>query len=300
MVWVKRLIREADVVTHNFRPGVMAKAGLDYEAVKSLNPKIIYAEITGYGTEGPWKGKPGQDLLLQSLSGLTYTSGDAEDDPIPFGIAIADIMCGAHLVQGILAALIRRQKKGIGAKVEVSLMESLLDFQFELLTTYYSSGSQPQRSKLNNGHSLLGAPYGLFQTADGFIALSMMPLAKLSAALDCPELQEFSQDDTFRLRDEIKEVLGAFLLQKSSDYWLEKLRIHDIWSMPVLNWKQLKEQEAYRVLQMEQTIRAGENEVVTTRCPIRVNGERLFSKKGAPMLGAQTEKIKAEILNNAL
>lgn len=300
LAWVKRLIGEADVVTHNFRPGVMAKAGLDYESVKQLNPKIIYAEITGYGTEGPWKAKPGQDLLLQALSGLTYTSGDLEDDPIPFGIAIADILCGAHLVQGILAALIRRQKRGIGARVEVSLLESLLDFQFELLTTYYTNRQQPQRSKVNNGHSLLGAPYGLFQTTDGFIAVSMVPLAKLAAALDCPALLQFSQDDAFRRRDEIKALLSRFLEQQPSATWLEKLRQQGIWSMPVLNWQQLLEEEAYQVLQMEQTIKAGEKDVVTTRCPIRINGERLFSKKAAPKLGAQTEKIKAEILNWAV
>lgn len=300
LLWVKKLIREADVVTHNFRPGVMEKAGLDYESVKVINPKIIYAEITGYGKEGPWKAKPGQDLLLQSLSGLTYTSGNQDDDPVPFGIAIADIFCGAHLVQGILAALIRRQKKSQGAYIEVSLLESLLDFQFELLTTYYTSGQQPQRSKNNNGHSLLSAPYGLFQTADGFLAVSMVPLTKLAAALDCDGLTAFLQDDTFSRRDEIKEVLGGFLKTQTTAGWLKKLQAHGIWSMPVLNWQELKKQEGYRALQMEQTIHAGEKEVVTTRCPIRINGERLFAQKPAPKLGAQTEKIKAEFLNKGL
>src|SRR5436190_8878267 len=139
LVWIKRLIAQADVVTHNFRPGVMNKVGLDYENARKINPKIIYAEITGYGTKGPWKNKPGQDLLLQAMSGLTYTTGNENDLPVPFGIAIADIFCGAHLVQGILAALIRRHKRGVGALIEVSLLESLLDFQFELLTTYYTS-----------------------------------------------------------------------------------------------------------------------------------------------------------------
>ncbi|HET7897658.1 MAG TPA: CoA transferase, partial [Flavisolibacter sp.] len=235
-----------------------------------------------------------------SLSGLAYTSGNGDDDPVPFGIAIADILCGAHLVQGILAALIRRQKKGLGALIEVSLLESLLDFQFELLTTYYTSEKQPQRSRISSGHSLLGAPYGLFQTSDGLIAISMVPLAKLSAALECAALGDFQQYEAFSRRDEIKETLAAFLRQQTSAYWLEKLRRKDIWSMPVMNWQELKAHEAYRVLQMEQTIRAGEKEIVTTRCPIRINGERLFSRTAAPTLGAQTEKIKAEIVNEVL
>lgn len=294
LAWIKRLIAEADVVTHNFRPGVMEKVGLDYVSATAINPKIIYAEITGYGKEGPWKDKPGQDLLLQSLSGLVYTTGNEDDNPVPFGIAIADILCGAHLVQGILAALLRRHKRGIGALIEVSLLESLLDFQFELLTTYYTSGQSPQRSKVSNGHPLLSAPYGIYQTVDGFIAIAMTPLAKLAAALDCADLLAFAQDEAFSRRDDIKNLLGRFLQQQTTAYWLACLQQADIWAMPVLNWKELKESEAYQVLQMEQAIEVDGKEVVTTRCPIRINGERLFSKKGAPGLGEHTQKIKAE------
>jgi CoA:oxalate CoA-transferase len=300
LLWVKRLIKEADVITHNFRPGVMAKVGLHYEAVKELNPKIIYAEITGYGKEGPWKDRPGQDLLLQSLSGLVYTSGIEDDDPVPFGIAIADILCGAHLVQGILAALVRRSKKGIGALVEVSLLESLLDFQFELLTTYYASGEQPKRSKSSNGHSLLSAPYGIYETTDGFLAVAMVPLNKLAIALGCGELAAFSQDDAFSRRDEIKDILTNFLKRQPATHWLYKLQQHGIWSMQVLNWREMKAHKAYQALQMEQAIDVNGNNVITTRCPIRINGERLFSKRPAPLLGEHTEKIKAEIVNAAL
>jgi CoA:oxalate CoA-transferase len=112
---VKKLIGKADVLIHNFRPGVMQRTGLDYETVMQLNPRLIYAEISGYGKEGPWKLKPGQDLLLQSITGLAYTTGNGQNAPVPFGVAIVDILCGAQLVQGILGALIRRQKTGKGA-----------------------------------------------------------------------------------------------------------------------------------------------------------------------------------------
>jgi CoA:oxalate CoA-transferase len=98
---VKKLIEKADVMIHNFRPGVMQRSGLDYEKVQQINPRIIYAEISGYGKEGPWKGKPGQDLLLQSITGLAYTTGNGKNAPVPFGVAIVDILCGAQLVQGI-------------------------------------------------------------------------------------------------------------------------------------------------------------------------------------------------------
>ncbi len=140
---VKRLITRADVITHNFRPGVMEKIGLDWESVRQLNPRIVYGEVTGYGQEGPRKDKPGQDLLLQSLSGLTWLSSNADQGPVPMGLAVVDILCGSHLVQGIMAALIRRAKTQKGALVQGSLLESILDFQFEVITTHLADGGRP-------------------------------------------------------------------------------------------------------------------------------------------------------------
>lgn len=298
---IKRLIKEADVLTHNFRPGVMERAGLDYASVKTINSKIIYAEITGYGRKGPWKNKPGQDLLLQSMSGLVYTSGNETDSPVPFGIAIADIICGAHLVQGILAALIRRHKKGIGALIEVSLMESLLDFQFELLTTYYSSRQLPQRSQINNGHPLLSAPYGIYATTDGFLAIAMVNLSRLAAAIHCTALEKFRQSDAFSQRDEIKVILSEYLQTQSSVYWLERLHAEDIWAMQVLDWQEMSGHPAYQQLQMEQVITtAGGKEIITTRCPIRINGERLFNDRTAPQLGEHNKKIRENLLEKIL
>jgi CoA:oxalate CoA-transferase len=297
---VKKLIEEVDVVTHNFRPGVMDKIGLDYESVKEINPRIIYAEITGYGKEGPWKNRPGQDLLLQSMSGLVYTSGNADDDPVPFGLAIADIICGAHLVQGILAALIRRHKKGIGALIEVSLLESLLDFQFELLTTYYTSGELPQRSNINNGHPLLSAPYGIYATIDGFIAIAMGNLQALASALECDALNAFPQEVSFSRRDEIKNIISNHLATAHTACWIKKLHAAGLWSMEVLDWRKMKDHEAYKVLQMEQTITTKDGkQMITTRCPIRINGERLSSPIPAPQLGEHNSKIKSELFINA-
>ena len=292
---VKKLITKVDVITHNFRPGIMEKIGLDYASVKKINEKIIYAEISGYGKKGPWKNKPGQDLLLQSLSGLAFTTGNMDHDPVPFGIAIADIISGTHLAQGILAALIRRQKKGVGALIEVSLLESLLDFQFELLTTYFTNRQMPQRSKHNNGHTLLSAPYGVYSTSDGFLGIAMVALSKLSAALDCDELSKYNQHDAFRKRDEIKQTLNRHLSTQRTSYWINKLQQHNIWSTEVLNWVQMKNHEAYKVLEMEQTISSGQKQFVTTRCPIRINNKKLVSPKPAPALGQENEKLLSEL-----
>ena len=183
---VIELLRRADVMIQNFRPGVIEKAGLGYEAVSALNPRIVYADITGYGTTGPWATKPGQDLLVQSLSGLPWLNGDADQPPVPFGLAVSDMMAGAHLVQGILACLLRRGITGAGGRVEVSLLESTLDLQFEVLTTYLNDGGKlPQRSAINNAHAYLGAPYGIYKTADGYIALAMQLIVRLGELLGC-------------------------------------------------------------------------------------------------------------------
>ena len=288
---VKMLIKKADVLIHNFRPGVMEKSGLGYTSVKEINPKLIYAEISGYGRKGPWKSKPGQDLLLQSITGLAYTTGNGSNDPVPFGIAVADILAGSQLVQGILAALIRRQKRKVGARIEISLMESLLDFQFELLTTYFASGQQPLRSNINNGHPLLNAPYGLYETADGYIALAMMDIRTLAEAIDCEMPEEFVNGQAFETRDKIKLILATHLSLKPTNYWLVGLHGKGLWAMDVLDWQKMMDHDAYKILQMEQTLTTGGKKIITTRCPIRINGERIHSDKPAPGLGEHNEKI---------
>ena len=294
IVIIKKLIAKADVLIHNFRPGVMDKLGLGYTTAKAINPKIIYAKISGYGKEGPWKNKPGQDLLLQSITGLAYTTGNGDNGPVPFGIAIGDILSGAQLVQGIIAALIRRQKTGLGALIEVSLMESLLDFQFELLTTYFTDNKQPKRSIGNNGHTLLGAPYGLYKTTDGFIALAMMDIRELGMAIQCEELKNFTQEEVFAKRDEIKNILAAHLIKETSEYWIEQLHEYGLWAMEVLDWEQMMKNEAYKVLQMEQPLNINGKRFITTRIPIRFNRERLHADKAAPALGEHNRKIKTE------
>ena len=294
IVIIKKLIEKADVLIHNFRPGVMDKLGLGYTSAKEINRRLIYAKISGYGKEGPWKNKPGQDLLLQAITGLAYTTGNGDNGPVPFGIAVGDILSGAQLVQGILAALIRRQKTGTGALIEVSLMESLLDFQFELLTTYFTNNKQQERSIINNGHPLLSAPYGLYKTADGYIALAMMDIYELADATGCTELKTFSMSEVFAKRDEVKRILANCLIKQSSSYWIELLHNSGLWAMEVFDWEQMMEHDAYKLLEMEQVLNISGKNMVTTRCPIRINGEKLFTGKTAPMLGEHTKPIIEE------
>lgn len=294
---VRRLLERADVMIQNFRPGVIEKIGLGYGDVRALNPRLIYGEITGYGTTGPWRNKPGQDLLVQSLSGLPYLNGDAGQPPVPFGLAVADMMAGAHLVQGILAALVRRGITNQGGKVEVSLLESILDLQFEVLTTYLNDGGQPpQRSAVNNAHAYLGAPYGIYATADGYLALAMGSIIRLGELLDCAALLTYTDPkQLFDQRDEIKSILVHHLRHHSTQHWLDILEPADIWCADVLSWDRLFEHEAFRSLNMVQTVGSRPEAVLrTTRCPIRIDGEVLTSAVGAPRIGEHNAEIAQE------
>jgi crotonobetainyl-CoA:carnitine CoA-transferase CaiB-like acyl-CoA transferase len=291
---IRQLITHADVIIQNFRPGVVERLGLDYASVTAINPRIIYGSITGYGTKGPWRDKPGQDLLVQSLSGLAWLNGNADQPPTPFGLAVADLMTGAHLVQGILASLVRRGIHGIGAHVEVSLLESVLDLQFEVLTTHLNDGGKlPERSTLNNAHAYLGAPYGIYATADGYIALAMGSIQTLAHLIECSGLHAFTDPSTwFSERDRIKQIIAHHLTTQATAYWLARLEAADYWCADVFDWRRLLQHDGFKALNMIQSVeRAPGIHMQTTRCPIRIDGHIITSSRGAPKVGADTAEI---------
>ncbi len=291
---IKKLLAQADVLIHNFRPGVMERLGLGYEVVKSLNPAIVYAAISGYGKEGPWRDLPGQDLLLQAASGMTWLTNDNGSMPTAMGVAVVDILAGVHLSQGILAALFQRTVQERGSLVEVSMFESALDFQFEVLTCFLNDSNQlPVRSAVNNGHAYISAPYGIYKTSDGNLALAMGNIIVLGEILGCAGVGIYADSaDWFTHRDEIKTILAAHLLTRSTAYWLSLLEPADIWCSNVLNYEELVAAEGYKVLQMEQEVNTSNGlHILTTRCPIRVDGQILTSQKGAPLLGEHNAEI---------
>ncbi|MDR2274166.1 MAG: CoA transferase [Sphingobacterium sp.] len=298
---IKKLIRQADVMTHNFRPGVMEKIGLDYESVRQLNPKMIYATVTGYGNEGPWAKKPGQDLLVQSLSGLSWLSGCAQDGPVPFGLAVVDMYCATHLTQGILAALLRRARTQLGALVEVSLLESALDMQFELLTTHANDGRKlPARSTVRGaGHAYLSAPYGLYKTLDGHIALAMGNVSHIAAAIGLPEAPYQDASTWFSRRDEILEEFASKLCQKTTAEWVSKLESAGIWCGPVNDYHRFFQEKGFAEAGMLQQVKLQDGSALTTtRSVYQIDGKRLFADKPAPKVGQHNQSIVHDYLEN--
>jgi crotonobetainyl-CoA:carnitine CoA-transferase CaiB-like acyl-CoA transferase len=295
---LKALIAKADVVIQNFRPGVIQRLGLDYESVKAINPDIVYGSISGYGEEGPWVSRPGQDLLAQSRSGLMWLNGDHDQGPVPFGLAVGDMLAGAALCQGLLAALVRRGISGQGAHVETSLLEALVDFQFEVLTTYLNDGRRmPKRSGFRSAHAYLSAPYGVYPAQNGYLALAMTPIGKIEKLLDIPELAAFSDNPSswFTERDDIKKLIAARIATSTVEHWLSLLEPADIWCAKVLDWDELMEHEGFQTLDMLQTVtREDAVSILTTSSPLRVNGQRPHGDRAAPRIGEHSDRIRKE------
>ncbi len=297
MVKVKKLIEKADVMIQNYRPGIADVMGIGYEAVKQINPKIVYASISGYGNGGALVKKPGQDLLVQALSGIPWLNGNHGEAPVPLGLAAIDMCTTMNAVQAILASLIARGKTGEGAHVELSLMESSIDFQFESVTTYLNNGEVLQdRSGVSSANPYNAAPYGLYETSDGYLALAMGSILELGKILDCAALAAYTNEsDWFDKRDEIKSHLTTHLKTNTNAFWLEKLEAADYWAAKVNTVADVVHDEelAYADMIQEVTTTKGAK-IRTTRSPIRINGEKLFAPKGAPRLGENNEALEKE------
>lgn len=295
---IKELVKKADVITHNFRPGIMERLGLDYESVRILNDKIIYATVTGYGQEGPWSKKPGQDLLVQSLSGLTWLSGSETDGPVPFGLAVIDMYCATHLTQGILAALLKRSRTHQSVLVEVSLLESALDMQFEVLTTYLNDGKKlPQRSRVKGGgHAYLSAPYGLYKSFDGYVALAMGDLAMLANLLTLSGNHYQDNSKWFDERDLILAEIGEVMATRGSKEWITLLEPNGIWCAEVNDYDRFLQSEGFVNSRMLQDVQLQEGSLKTTRSVFCIDGNYLFDNRPAPRVGQDNVKINEDYL----
>jgi len=294
---LRKLIARADVMVQNFRPGVIERLGLGYERVSEINARLVYATVTGYGSAETWRDRPGQDLLAQARSGIMWLSGDENDPPTPMALAVADMLAGHNLCEGILACLVRRSMAGRGGLVETSLLESLLDFQFEVLTVYLNDGRRPpRRGAFRNAHAYLAAPYGVYDTVDGYLALAMNHLPTLGGLLGLPELTALGDSAAgFQRRDDIKKLIADRLRQGTTEHWLKILDPADIWCAEVLDWATLLASDAIQQLQMvQQLIGSNGERILTTRCPVRLDRDLLTSSRLAPKVGEHTAAIQQE------
>ncbi|MBW1698831.1 MAG: CoA transferase [Deltaproteobacteria bacterium] len=296
---VYRLVARSDVLVENYRPGVMDRLGLGYERLSEINPRLIYASASGYGSDGPYRDKAGQDLLAQSLSGLASVTGKEGDLPTPAGAAIIDIHSGALIAMGILAALFYREKTGKGQKIEVNLLQSAIDLQKEAIVYYLNGGGERsiRRSKSGIGAPFYEAPHGTYATRDGYIAISLTPLKKLGEVLGLNELLEkYDQKDAFSKRDEIKELIQAVIKEKTTDEWLQLLERHDVWCAKVYTYADLvtdPQVQHNHVIKEVKRDDIGNFKVIDF--PIRLSESPATIRKPPPKLGEHTEQILREL-----
>ena len=291
-----RLARDCDVIAHNFRPGVMEKLGLGYDAFRAANPRIISAGASAFGSKGPLGAKPGNDILAQAMSGLMSVTGEGET-PLPVGAAVADHIGALTLAIGIVSALFARERTGVGQEVECSLLGSLMAAQSWELTHYMMTRELP--AKAGRGHNHLPWLWYAYRTADGWLAIGGVTPARLPGfwrAIGLPEMMSDERFDSIgkliRGRDELNKLLDEHLSTRKTEEWLPALEAADIFCAPVLDYEQLTSSEQVRengyVASLKHP-RIGATAVVP--CPIAFSETPAAVAGPEPALGEHTEEV---------
>ena len=289
------LVKSADVFLQNYRPGVAGRLGVDYETLSAINPKLIYVSMSGYGEDGPYKNYPGQDLLLQSMSGAMMSAGSKDTPPSPAGQYLVDAITAYTAFEGALAALFHRERTGEGQKVEVNMLDAITTIQMQELSVF-TVGKKPQtRSVEPHAHSYIRAPYGVFKTKDSYLTIAMANLKKLGELINEPFFLDLEdQTDSWTYRDEIYAMTRIKLLEKTTQEWLDLFRPVDIWCGPVYGYEdvvndpQIKHNGTF-----VEYDHPTEGHVKTPGFPIKFSKTPSTIDRGAPLVGEHTREILA-------
>lgn len=286
--------KDFDVVVENFRPGVMAKLGLGYDDFRQYNPSIIFVSSSGYGQSGPYLTRPGQDMLIQALSGVMYLTGRRDDPPTALGVGIADQYTGLHIVIGILAALVHRHSTGEGQRVELNLLSCMIAAQQQELTYYMNHQMVPERPVENHGSVWATAPFGIYETADGHLVIAMTPCPIVANALELPSIAQF---DTNALmlenRREIYAAISSCLVKNTTQHWIDTLLAHDVWCAPVQSYDELMNdpQALHNNMFWDIGIGDGTQRFKTVGTPFVFSKSPVMVRHGVPDLGQHTSEI---------
>ena len=294
---IYKLVKDTDVVVENFRPGVMARLGFGYEDLKKINPSVIYCSASGWGADGPYVTRPGQDLLVQSVSGAAMTSGKKSDGPVVLGTSLCDQVNGLNSVYAILAALYFREKTGKGQEIKTNLLSSAIAFQMQDFFAIQNLNTPFERPESNIGHPGSGAPFGTYKTSDGYLTIAMNPWVKLVDALGEPELMQYDDAQVlYDKRDEVHAAIEAVTITKTADEWLDIMLEMDLWVAKVHNHTEVEHNPQVihnkTFVEVEHP-KAGK--VKVTNIPFSMSETPGQIKRPSPMLGEHGEEILAEL-----
>ena len=291
------LVRSSDVFLQNYRPGVAERLGVDYESLRKLNPKLVYVSISGYGEDGPYRDRPGQDLLLQAMSGAMLSAGTNGTPPQAAGQYLVDAVTASTAFEGALAALLHRERTGEGQKVSVNMLDAITTLQMQELSVYLMGSLPQQRSEQPHAHVYIRSPYGTFATTDGYLALAMPDLATLGRLIGEPSFEGLHDEvDGWTRRDEIFAKTAAGLLRQSTAHWVQVLGDAGIWVAPVYGYADLvaDPQIAHNgtLIEYDHPI---EGPVTTPGFPYVFSATPARIVRGAPRIGEHSGEIAGEL-----
>lgn len=295
-----RLAASADVLVENFRPGVTRSLGVGWDEVSRINPRLVYASISGFGQTGPYAGRPGFDLIAQGMSGVMSVTGEAGGRPVKCGVPVADLAAGLYAAVGILAALRARERTGRGQHVETSLFEAALSLSVWEATELFATGEAPR--PLGSAHRL-NAPYQAFRTADGWVTLAALTEPQwesLCGALGRPGL---ARDERFATNagrmahlPALVEAIEAALAAGTTAEWVERLLDAGVPAGPIHDHRQVFEDPHTRARGMvEEVEHPVEGLVRTLGFPLKLGDTPAAVRRPPPLLGEHTEEVLAEL-----
>lgn len=293
----KDIIAKADILVENFRPGVMERLGLGYEDMKKINPGIVYCSSSGYGSSGPYLHRPGQDLLAQSIGGGSALNGLKGQMPVVTAVGQADLLTSLFINQSVLAAIYSREQTGKGQKIEANLLNSVVGFHIQEITAYLHKGKNPERSESGIPNPWLGAPYGLYNTKNGYIAIGMNSVQRLAQVIGLKkyDLEKFASNNIIESRDEIRFEFDAIFKTKTTEEWLEILLQEDIWCSQVNTFDEMvKDPQIAHNKMIIEIDHPTVGKLKTTGFPVWFSDTPQKIYKPAPLLNADANEILEE------
>ncbi|OEU96000.1 CaiB/BaiF CoA transferase family protein [Streptomyces oceani] len=294
---LRQLVASADVFLQNYRPGVAQRLGVEYETLRAVKPDLVYVSVSGYGETGPYAGRAGQDLLLQAMSGALHSAGQPGQAPTAAPFFLVDAFAAYSAFEGALAALFHRQRTGEGQLVRVNMLDAIIAAQMQEISVRTVGGVAQERSERIHAHSYIRAPYGIFPTADGHLALSFAEPALLARLLDEPRLAHLEAErDGFARRDEISELVEEGLRHRSTTHWLDVLGEAGVWCGPVYDYDDLLADPQVRHNQSFVTYdHPTEGRVTTPGFAFQLGGSPQSVDRPAPVNGQHTREVLGEL-----
>ncbi|MCW4152987.1 CoA transferase [Halomonas sp. 18H] len=295
-----RLLDDADVLVENFRPGVMAKMGLDDATLRERFPHLVVGRINGFGSTGPYRDRPAYDFIAQAMSGFMGVNGPPDGEPMRAAPPISDMVASQNLAFGISAALVRRARTGQGEIVETALTNGLISMMGYLAAEYFATGEVPQRT--GNDHPML-YPYGLFQASDGEVAIAPSNDIMVERFLGALNMQELLEEERFadnrrRManREPLRELLNRVISQRSVEEWIAHFNEAGVPCGRVQDLQETFEDPQVVAQQMMLQLDQGEHgQVPTTGFPVKMSEAPADLHFPVPRLGEHTASLLAEL-----